>query len=152
MILFLEGVLLTLFTFNIIARSFKSVCFIDLRSPPRRFFAMASLGASSGGLSIKELKFDNRNLRELPVDTLSSSTSSRAVPNAVFARTSLQPVRNPDCVAYSSDALALLGVDVDKIDSDHIAQYLSGNKPIPNSNCEPYAHCYCGHQFGPTGA
>lgn len=135
--------LLTISAFTIITRSFKSIRFnLSSHRLIRRSMMMAS-----GGLSIRELKFDNRNLRELPIDS-NPSSSSRPVPNAVFARTTFQPVRNPDCVAYSSDALALLGLDADKIDVNDIAQYLSGNKPIPNSNCEPYAHCYCGHQFG----
>ena len=29
-----------------------------------------------------------------------------------------------------------------------IETYLSGNVIIPESGCEPYAHCYSGHQFG----
>ena len=103
-----------------------------------------SVGA--GSLRISDLRFDNRNLRDLPCDQ--GTEDSRRVENAVWARSLLQPIRKPFVVAYSEDALALLGVNPELIDEREIEMYLSGNEVIPNSGCNPYAHCYCGHQFG----
>lgn len=102
------------------------------------------LRMSSGGIS--SIRFDNRNLRELPVDH--STEDSRPVHNSVWARAKLQPVRKPTVVAYSEDAMSLLGIDAEKISEQEIEKYFSGNEAIPDSGCEPYAHCYCGHQFG----
>ena len=95
---------------------------------------------------ISSIRFDNRNLRELPVDP--STEDSRPVHNSVWARSKLQPVRKPTVVAYSEDAMSLLGIEAEKISEKEIEKYFSGNEAIPESGCEPYAHCYCGHQFG----
>lgn len=102
-----------------------------------------SLRQSSG---IGSIRFDNRNLRDLPVDP--STADSRPVQNSIWARAKLQPVRKPTVVAYSEDAMSLLGVDTDTINEQEIEKYFSGNEVIPESGCEPYSHCYCGHQFG----
>jgi uncharacterized protein YdiU (UPF0061 family) len=103
---------------------------------------------------ISHIRFDNRNLRELPLDPKPfEKEESRQVPNAVFAKTKLQPVKAPKVVSYSTEALKLIGVDANAYprESDlegEIALFLGGNSTIPDSGCEPYAHCYCGHQFG----
>jgi len=92
------------------------------------------------------LPFDNRNLRELPVDPKKFVVGeSRQVPNAIFSRVELQPVQNPRLVAKSDSALALVGLPSTD-DEEQLTQYLAGNMLMPGS--EPYAHCYCGHQFG----
>ena len=102
---------------------------------------------------ISSIHFDNLNLRELPLDPLSfDDQESRQVHNAIYARTALQPVKNPKTVAYSTDALSMIGVDSRAYakESDlelEIEAYLGGNALIPGAD-EPYAHCYCGHQFG----
>ena len=104
-------------------------------------------------MRITDLRFDNKTLRTLGLDPTEFDTESRTVRNAVFARTYLQPVKVPKVVAWSSDALALIGIDPSQYkresDLEHdIETYLSGNVIIPESGCEPYAHCYSGHQFG----
>ena len=113
-------------------------------------------------VKIRDLRFDTSNLRALPLDPTpfdvsevggGNSSSSRPVKNAIFAKTALQALKAPKVVAWSVDALALIGVDSSlyKREVDFLADietYFSGNETIPGSNCEPYAHCYCGYQFG----
>ena len=99
---------------------------------------------------LQSLKFDNRNLRDLPVDVVARIVS-RQVPNAVFSLVKPQRVLNPQLVSHSSSALKLLGIDIPQDDVEpntaiNIADYFSGNKLFPGSR--PAAHCYCGHQFG----
>jgi serine/tyrosine/threonine adenylyltransferase len=40
----------------------------------------------------------------------------------------------------------LLDIDPRELRREDLAEYFGGNKLLPGS--EPYAHCYCGHQFG----
>ncbi|KAF5394993.1 hypothetical protein PHET_09008 [Paragonimus heterotremus] len=97
-------------------------------------------------------KFDNLALRALPVDT--GPNSIRVVSDACFAKAHTTPVESPQLVIASREVFELLDFPVNLIDqavdfSAELAvlvQYLSGNKVWPAS--EPYAHCYCGHQFG----
>ena len=107
--------------------------------------------------TVSSLVFDNRNLRDLPVDK-ETRNFPRQVQNAISSRCQPTPVKTPDLIACSVDALNLLGVNV--ADSQEAAapaslsdeaknmleEYFSGNKIFPGS--ETSAHCYCGHQFG----
>lgn len=105
--------------------------------------------------SLFSLKFQNRNLLQLPHD-ISFNKAQREIKDAIFCRVMPDPVKNPKLIAYSTSALQLLGIDTDslqssdskiKIESEELlANYFSGNEIIPGS--EPAAHCYCGHQFG----
>ncbi|NWX41859.1 SELO protein, partial [Steatornis caripensis] len=75
----------------------------------------------------------------------------RAVPGACFSRVRPSPLQNPQLVAMSLPALALLGLEAPAADREaaaeaEAAQYFSGNRLLAGS--EPAAHCYCGHQFG----
>jgi len=102
---------------------------------------------------ISELKFINRNIRELPLDAKAFIGESRTVVDAIFARTAIQPLQVPKMVAYCAEALELLGVDTKKYTEEaelvsDVEKYLGGNEVIPNSGCIPYAQAYCGHQFG----
>ena len=68
--------------------------------------------STAKAVKVSELQFDNRNLRNLPLDPKPFSLDdSRSVPNAIWAKVNLQPTENPRLVAYSEDALALLGID-----------------------------------------
>lgn len=102
-------------------------------------------------LTFDSLRFDNRNLRVLPVDK-GPPLMSRQVPNAVFSQVAIQPVKNPIVICISPDALALLGLpqkyqhEYSDDEINKIATYFSGNEIIPGSI--PAAHVYCGHQFG----
>ena len=106
---------------------------------------------------VSGLKFDNRNLRELPVDK-ETRTFPRQVQNAVSSRCKPTPVQSPAFIACSVDALKLLGINIassqegtrpsslDKGTLRMLETYFSGNELLPGS--ETSAHCYCGHQFG----
>ena len=112
---------------------------------------------SSSSTSIMEVEFDNRNSRELPFDK-ETRNFPRQVANAIFSKCQPTPVVAPDLIACSVDALELLGIKVadnqaaanpKSLSSEAkktLQEYFSGNKLLPG--CEPYAHVYCGHQFG----
>jgi hypothetical protein len=70
------------------------------------------------------IKFDNLNLRVLPVDS-SYDRSSRQVKNAIFSRINPVPVIRPRTVAYSIPMLNKIGIK--SIDEGEIAKYFSGN-------------------------
>lgn len=99
---------------------------------------------------LESLHFDNRNLRNLPVDT-GSGNISRATPNVIFSTVKLQPVKNPKLICISPDALRLLGLpykEQNMLSEEEVAKierYLSGNELIPGS--ELAAHCYCGKPY-----
>ncbi|KAM6216520.1 protein adenylyltransferase SelO, mitochondrial [Rhynchocyon petersi] len=104
------------------------------------------------------LRFDNRALRELPVEALPGPEDAaalwtpRPVPGACFSRARPAPLREPRLVALSEPALALLGLapPTDAANAEtweaEAARFFSGNALLPGA--EPAAHCYCGHQFG----
>jgi len=89
------------------------------------------------------LAFDNRNIRSLPIDPIRDNYC-RQVPNAIFSIVKPTPVKNPKIISLSTEALTLVGLD--GTDNLELLRYLSGNEIMPGS--QPYAHCYCGHQFG----
>ncbi|XDA75332.1 hypothetical protein R6Z07F_005549 [Ovis aries] len=105
------------------------------------------------------LRFDNRALRALPVETPppgpeGAPSAPRPVPGACFSRARPEPLRRPRVVALSEPALALLGLDAPpaadaaarEAREAEAALFFSGNALLPGA--EPAAHCYCGHQFG----
>jgi uncharacterized protein YdiU (UPF0061 family) len=97
-----------------------------------------------------QIQFDNRNIQSLPIDA-SNDPSSRKTPNVIFSLVQPTPVSNPSLVAYSRDALELIGIKSTERENDadfvaSITNVLSGNE-IP-AGAVPYSHCYCGHQFG----
>ncbi|XP_012881220.1 PREDICTED: selenoprotein O [Dipodomys ordii] len=98
------------------------------------------------------LRFDNRALRELPVEAPppgpeGAPSAPRPVPGACFARARPVPLQRPRVVALSGPALALLGLDAAAREAEaEAALFFSGNALLPGA--EPAAHCYCGHQFG----
>lgn len=137
-------------------------------SPPlgcRPLPALCSASAAARGAAMDPaprwlagLRFDNRALRELPVETPppgpeGAPSTPRLVPGACFSRVRPAPLRQPRLVALSEPALALLGLGPPP--DDHAARdareaeaalFFSGNALLPGA--EPAAHCYCGHQFG----
>lgn len=138
------------------------------RSPPlghRPPHAPWSASAAACGTAMEPaprwlagLRFDNRALRALPVETPPAGpegapSSPRQVPGACFSRVRPAPLRQPRLVALSEPALALLGLDAPPADDTareareaEAALFFSGNALLPGA--EPAAHCYCGHQFG----
>ena len=102
---------------------------------------------------LSNLGFDNKNTKNLPVDSdNNNSHTARQTTNVIFAPAVPTPVTSPRLIAYSTDALELLGLQVPTEQTAHAAfvsemeTYFSGNKLLPGS--KPVAHCYCGHQFG----
>uniref|UniRef100_A0A8C0T485 Selenoprotein O n=3 Tax=Canis lupus TaxID=9612 RepID=A0A8C0T485_CANLF len=138
------------------------------RSPPlgrRPPPAPRSASAAARGAAMEPaprwlagLRFDNRALRALPVETPppgpeGAPSAPRPVPGACFSRVRPAPLRQPRLVALSEPALALLGLGAPPADAAareareaEAALFFSGNALLPGA--EPAAHCYCGHQFG----
>ncbi|XP_024137094.1 selenoprotein O1 [Oryzias melastigma] len=111
-----------------------------------RLLGMDGMGSAASRSPLERLDFDNVVLKKLPVDP-SEEPGVRQVRGACFSRVKPQPLTNPRFVAVSGDALALLGLRAEQVQSDPLAPgYLSGSRVMPGS--EPAAHCYCGHQFG----
>ena len=96
-------------------------------------------------VTLETLRFDNTALRELPVDE-SRDTSQSQVRGACYSRVQTTPVKSPKTVVYSTDAMGLLGLPESELNRPEFAEYFSGNRLLPGSECA--AHCYCGHQFG----
>jgi serine/tyrosine/threonine adenylyltransferase len=110
------------------------------------------MSASSSSLpptpvTLETLPFDNRALRELPVDPVEENYV-REVRGACFSRVRPTPVSNPSLVVHSPSALALLGLTAPEAEARRpdFPALFAGNNPLPGA--EPAAHCYCGHQFG----
>ncbi|KAG8517983.1 Protein adenylyltransferase SelO, mitochondrial, partial [Galemys pyrenaicus] len=130
------------------------------RPPP----APCSASAAARGAMEQEprwlagLRFDNRALRALPVETPppgpeGAPSAPRPVPGACFSRVRPAPLSQPRVVALSEPALELLGLGAPPADAAareareaEAALFFSGNALLPGA--EPAAHCYCGHQFG----
>ncbi|CAM9648022.1 unnamed protein product [Laminaria digitata] len=110
---------------------------------PMETGAMAAAGHAK--VTLDSLPFDNRAIRELPVDK-EPDNFVREVANACFSIVAPTPVVKPVLVAASSSALGLLGLSAEEAERDDVAEYFSGNKLMPGA--EPHSHCYCGHQFG----
>ncbi|KAM7284912.1 protein adenylyltransferase SelO, mitochondrial [Ixodes scapularis] len=104
-----------------------------------------ALSLSFNMTTFETLKFDNLALRRLPIDT-ESRNYVRTVRGACFSRVMPTPLKSPEMVVVSEDAMLLLDLDRAQFERSDAAEYFSGNKLLPGS--EPAAHCYCGHQFG----
>lgn len=122
------------------------------RGAARRVVSMATHStAADGGAptttpgTLEALVWDNRSLRELPVDT-TLNARQRRVEGACFSLVRPTPVSNPLLVAVSPPALAELGISLEETKRPDFAAYFAGNKVLPGA--EPAAHCYAGHQFG----
>jgi len=94
------------------------------------------------GKKLEELKFDNASIRELPLDKVKENFIRPNVANAFFSRVAPTPVKNPQLIDYSEEALQLLDIDLDEVKRADFAEYFSGNKLLPGS--DPAAHCYAG--------
>lgn len=126
----------------------SSRCLLPGVSAIRLFCAvgMEDMGLTLSQSPLERLHFDNQALKKLPLDT-SEESGVRQVKGACFSRVKPQPLTRPRFVAVSPEALALLGLSGEEVQSDPLGpEYLSGSKVMPGS--EPAAHCYCGHQFG----
>lgn len=69
------------------------------------------------------------------------------VKDACFSRVEPAPLDNPQMVAASASALALLDLPVSEaMEREDAAEYFGGNKAF--TGADPVANCYCGFQFG----
>ncbi|MGW8312562.1 MAG: protein adenylyltransferase SelO [Desulfuromonadales bacterium] len=98
--------------------------------------------AASG---LAALNFDNRFVRELPVDP-DSDRRVRQVYRACCSRVRPIPVSSPRLVAFAPEVAELLDLNPAACQSDEFAQVFAGNQLLPGM--DPYACCYGGHQFG----
>eukprot|EP00906_Rhabdomonas_costata_P028434 RCo040279 len=109
----------------------------------RRF--ASSAGSTTVGLS--GLKFDNTQLRKLPVDP-DPGVAPRQVSGYLFTRARPVPISEPQVVGYSAAALGLLDVHPprDREEASVLARQVGGELPVEGA--EYAAHCYAGYQFG----
>ena len=94
---------------------------------------------------MRDLRFDNRFVRELPGDP-EEGRHVRQVHGACYSRVEPTPVRAPKLLAWSREVADLLGFDAADVRSQRFAEVFGGNALLPGM--EPYAACYGGHQFG----
>jgi uncharacterized protein YdiU (UPF0061 family) len=94
---------------------------------------------------LSALNFDNRFVRELPVDP-DCDKRVRQVYRACCSRVRPTPVSSPRLVAFAPEVAELLDLDPAACRSDEFAQVFAGNRLLPGM--DPYACCYGGHQFG----
>ena len=97
-------------------------------------------------ISLENLNFDNKVVKDLPVDEKVDPRVQRQVPGACFTSAHQEPLENPETVAVSPSALDLLDISESEATRIEFSEYFSGSKLLPGS--KPAAHCYCGHQFG----
>ncbi len=91
------------------------------------------------------MRFDNRALRHLPVDS-SLDARTRQVLGACFSRVMPTAVKAPVTLAVSPEVARLLELPEGFVESPDFAQVFAGNRLLPGM--EPVAACYGGHQFG----
>ena len=101
----------------------------------------------SDARTLEELRFDNVQLRVLPLDPdTENRTMPRSVPGACFSLARPTSLEAPRLVVAAPDVLELLGIRTDQVERPDFASFFCGNKLLPGA--QPAAHCYCGHQFG----
>lgn len=98
-----------------------------------------------GKLSLRELVFDNRLVRELPVDS-ETENFRRQVFAAVYSRVMPTQVKNPHLIAAANEVADLLDLSYSAFAEPQFAQVFGGNELLPGM--EPHACVYGGHQFG----
>ena len=96
-------------------------------------------------MSLGDLKFDNRFVRELPGDP-ETHNGSRQVSNACYTRVDPTPVKAPRLLAWAEPVGEMLGIARPRCATGPEAQALAGNLVLPGM--QPYAARYGGHQFG----
>jgi uncharacterized protein YdiU (UPF0061 family) len=96
-------------------------------------------------LSLNDLQFDNRFLRELPADP-DTRNVRRQVFGACHSRVQPTPVKDPELVAYSHEVAELLDLSAKTCETEEFAKIFAGNRLL--KGMDAYAMCYGGHQFG----
>jgi uncharacterized protein YdiU (UPF0061 family) len=96
-------------------------------------------------LSLSEIMFANRFVRELPADPVETN-ARRQVHSAWYSRVEPRPVAAPRLLAFSREVADLLDINPAECESPRFAAVFAGNELLPGM--APYATCYGGHQFG----
>jgi uncharacterized protein YdiU (UPF0061 family) len=99
----------------------------------------------SSHISLDQLTFDNRFVRELPADA-EPDNFRRQVYQACYSWVLPTRVGEPTLIAYSADLARQLGLSAETCTSTAFKQVFVGNEVA--TGMEPYACCYGGHQFG----
>jgi uncharacterized protein YdiU (UPF0061 family) len=94
---------------------------------------------------LRELRFDNSFVRDLPGDPDAENTR-RQVHGACYSRVMPTPVARPRLLAYAREVAELLDLSDADCASPEFAEIFAGNRLT--AGMEPYAACYGGHQFG----
>ncbi len=97
------------------------------------------------GAPMRNLRFDNLFVRDLPADP-ETGPRRRQVHGACYSRVEPTPVAAPRLVAYSPEVAALLGISQAEVQAPAFAAVFSGNTLL--AGMAPYAANYGGHQFG----
>ena len=92
-----------------------------------------------------QIEFDNAFLRELPGDP-EAGPRVREVEGAAWSRVDPAPVADPQLLAWSPEAAALVGLDATDAVAPDFARVFGGNALLPGM--QPWANNYGGHQFG----
>jgi len=95
--------------------------------------------------SLRDLRFDNSFVRDLPGDP-EARNYRRQVRGALYSAVQPTPVPAPRVLAISPEVAALLDMDADSLRADRAAACLAGNDVTDAMT--PFAACYGGHQFG----
>ncbi len=91
------------------------------------------------------LNFDNRWLRELPLDP-NTENYPRQVTGALSSPVVPRKTSAPRTLAFSPEVAELIGLAQEDCLHQDFAEVFAGNRQLPAM--EPYATCYGGHQFG----
>ncbi|HRN54781.1 MAG TPA: protein adenylyltransferase SelO family protein, partial [Gemmatimonadaceae bacterium] len=94
---------------------------------------------------LPSLTFDNRFIRELPGDSLTTN-ERRQVLGAAWSAVQPTPVAKPELLAHAHEVAALVGFGPTDRESPQFAEVFGGNALL--GGMQPYAACYGGHQFG----
>ena len=93
----------------------------------------------------RPLAFDNRFVRELPGDPL-TSLERRQVFGACWSSVHPTAVVSPKLLSHSPEVAELVGFSPDDVLSPQFEAVFGGNALL--AGMQPYAACYGGHQFG----
>lgn len=96
-------------------------------------------------ITLDDLTFDNRFVRELPGD-LETKNFCRQVEGAYYSYVKPATTKKPSLVAYSKDVADLFDLSEESCTSAQFVRVFSGNELLPNM--QPFSMCYGGHQFG----
>lgn len=96
-------------------------------------------------LSLDQLIFDNRFVRELPADPIADNYR-RQVAGACYSFVNPTPVRAPELVCAATEVADLIQLDHGELTAETFTQIFAGNQLL--MGMQAHACCYGGHQFG----